>query len=114
MASGLRLPEPPYRKFDIVGLKLSPALDVGLISVLRVFLEILTGELPRERMRSGELLSDERGSFMFRACPKVPAGTNWRARNQLVLPVSTPGRKRHIRRPQQSARWGRFAEGIRP
>src|SRR2546429_3049400 len=49
----------PHRIFDIVGLKLSPALDLGLISVLRVFLEIFTGELSRERMRSGELLSDE-------------------------------------------------------
>ena len=59
MASGLRLPEPPHRIFDIVGLKLSPALDLGLISVLRVFLEILTGKLPRERLFFRKLLSDE-------------------------------------------------------
>ena len=60
MTSGLWLPQPPHRKFDIVGLKLAPALDLSLISVLRVFLEILTGELPRERMRLGELFTDER------------------------------------------------------
>jgi hypothetical protein len=41
-------------------LKLSPAFDLCLKSVLRVFFEILFGVLPGERLFFGELLSDAR------------------------------------------------------
>jgi hypothetical protein len=40
-----RLPQPPHRKFDILRLQVAPALDLGLIPVLREAPEILRGQL---------------------------------------------------------------------
>src|ERR1700724_465164 len=51
--------QPLHDELDIPGLKLSPAFDFSLISILWVFFEILFGELSRERLFFGELLSDE-------------------------------------------------------
>jgi hypothetical protein len=54
-----RFSQPLHDELDIPGLKLSPAFDFGLISILWVFFEILFGELSRERLFFGELHSDE-------------------------------------------------------
>ena len=63
-----RLSRPLHRKLDVLGLKLAPAFDLGLIPVLRVFFEVSPGELSRERLLLGELLSDE-GIFRVFAPP---------------------------------------------
>ena len=55
-----RLSEPLHRKLDIPRLKLPPAVDHGLISILRIALEIFPGVLPRVGLFFGELLSDKR------------------------------------------------------
>jgi hypothetical protein len=55
-----RLSEPLHRKLDIPRLKLPPAFDHGLISILRIALEIFLGVLPRMGLFCGELLSDKR------------------------------------------------------
>jgi hypothetical protein len=54
-----RFSQPLHDELDIPGLKLSPAFDFGLITILWVFFEILFGELSREWLFFGELLSDE-------------------------------------------------------
>jgi hypothetical protein len=54
-----RFSQPLHDELDIPGLKLSPAFDFGLISILWVFFEIRFGELSRERLFFGELHSDE-------------------------------------------------------
>ncbi len=64
----LRGSQPLHRKLDVLGLKLAPAFDLGLIPVLRVFFEVSPGELSRERLLLGELLSDE-GIFRVFAPP---------------------------------------------
>jgi hypothetical protein len=56
-----RLFEPLHRKLDVSRLKLAPVFDFGLISILRIALEILLGVLPRVGLFLGEFLSDERG-----------------------------------------------------
>jgi hypothetical protein len=43
-----RFSQPLHDELDIPGLNLSPAFDFGLISILRVFFEILFGELSRK------------------------------------------------------------------
>jgi hypothetical protein len=55
-----RFPQPLHDELDIPGLKLSPAFDFGLISILCVFFEILFGELSRVGLFFGELHSDKR------------------------------------------------------
>jgi hypothetical protein len=63
MASLERLSEPLHRKLNVSRLKLSPAFDLGLISILRIALEIFLGVLPRVGLFFGELHSDKRVSF---------------------------------------------------
>jgi len=42
-----RFAQPLHNKFDIVRLQMAPALDLGLISILRVTLEVFSRELLR-------------------------------------------------------------------
>ena len=44
----LWLPQPFHHELDILGLNLSPALDLGVIPVLRVMPEVFPGHLSGE------------------------------------------------------------------
>src|SRR6266550_4067109 len=59
-----RLSRPLHRKLDVLGLKLAPAFDLGLIPVLRVFFEV---SLASFRANDCSLVNFSRmkGSFVF-------------------------------------------------
>src|SRR5260370_20429597 len=54
-----RLAQPLHRELDVLRLQLAPALDFGLITVLREALEIFRGKPPGGRAVLGEFLVDE-------------------------------------------------------
>jgi hypothetical protein len=53
------LAQPLHGEFDILGLRVSPAFDLGLVPVLRVAFEIFPGVFSGGRLLLGELLADE-------------------------------------------------------
>jgi hypothetical protein len=63
-----RLSQPLHCKFDILRLKVSPALDLSLISVFWETPKVFHGLLPGGRSFPGELLADER---IFRHGPII-------------------------------------------
>src|SRR5260370_15509242 len=52
-----RLSQAFHRKFDVGGLQLVPALDLGLIALLGEALEIFGGQFPGGRALSGEFFA---------------------------------------------------------
>src|SRR5260370_9602146 len=58
-----RLSQAFHRKFDVGGLQLVPALDLGLVALLRDAFEIFGGQFPGGRALSGEFFADKRISW---------------------------------------------------
>src|SRR5450432_1117394 len=54
-----RLPYPLHREFDVCRLQIAPALNLGLIPILRIAGEVFLGQFSGGGMLSGELLANE-------------------------------------------------------
>jgi hypothetical protein len=68
-----RLAEPLHREFDIIGLQMAPALNLGLVPILGEALEVFRRDLFSRDAQSGELLADVRIArhwpwSLFRRC----------------------------------------------
>src|SRR6266481_9655109 len=84
-----RLPQPLHGEFDILRLQVAPALDLGLVAVLREALEVFRRELLGGDALSGELLADVR--VLRHPAIKASRAVLDNASRSILLPICSIG-----------------------